>query len=133
MGSRGTARAGTFYNLYRHLCLETVFPALKPTQNCYLHYKSANLIVNWLLWSHMSSYWKTTLTIWPDMKASGQKFQTFYRIGENLEIQSKLFKNPNFPSLHELRKTWKYTQPQTNISKSKCWLYGWVGKTYVLI
>ena len=34
--------------------------------------------------------------------------------------QSKLFKNPNFPSLYELRKTWKYTQPQTNILKSKC-------------
>ena len=33
-----TAKAGTFFNLYRHLCLETVFPALKPTQNCYLHY-----------------------------------------------------------------------------------------------
>ena len=30
-------------------------------------------------------------------------------------MQSKVFKNPNFPSLYELRKTWKYTQPQTNI------------------
>ena len=34
----GTAAAGTFCNLYPHLCLETVFPALKLTQNCYLHY-----------------------------------------------------------------------------------------------
>ena len=37
-GSRGTATAGIFCNLYPHLCLETVFPALKLTQNCYLHY-----------------------------------------------------------------------------------------------
>ena len=43
---------------------------------------------------------------------------------ENLEMQSRLFKNPNFPSFYELRKTWKYTQPQTNISKSKCSIYG---------
>ena len=43
---------------------------------------------------------------------------------ENLEMQSRLFKNPNFPSLYGLRKTWKYTQPQTNISKSKCSIYG---------
>ena len=35
---RGTATAGTFCNLYTHLCLETVLPALKLTQNCYLHY-----------------------------------------------------------------------------------------------
>ena len=34
---------------------------------------------------------------------------------------------------YELGKTWKYTQPQTNISKPECWIYGWVGKTYVLI
>ena len=31
-------------------------------------------------------------------------------------MQSRLFKNPNFPSLtYELGNTWKYTQPQTNI------------------
>ena len=28
-----------------------------------------------LLWRYMSSYWKTTLTIWPNMKARGQKSQ----------------------------------------------------------
>ena len=38
MGLGGTAKAGTFFNLYCHLCLETVFPGLKLTQNCYLHY-----------------------------------------------------------------------------------------------
>ena len=34
---------------------------------------------------------------------------------------------------YESEKTWKYTQPQTNISKSKCCIYGWVEKTFVLI
>ena len=75
----------------------------------------------------MSLYWKITfsLTIWPNMKASGQKsqFQTFQWIGENLEMQSKLFKNSNFPFFYELEKTWKYTQPQANISKSQCNLW----------
>ena len=37
-GSRGAAAAGTFCNLYPHLCLETVFLILKQIQNCYLHY-----------------------------------------------------------------------------------------------
>ena len=27
------------------------------------------------LWGHMASCWKTTLTIWPNMKARGQKYQ----------------------------------------------------------
>ena len=51
--SRGTATAGRFCNLYPHLCLEIVFPALKLTQKCYLRYninifflKTANLIIN---------------------------------------------------------------------------------------
>ena len=33
--SRGTA-IGIFCNLYPHLCVETVFPALNMTQSCYL-------------------------------------------------------------------------------------------------
>ena len=37
-GCRGTVTAGTFFNLYPDLCLKIVFPALKLTQNCYLHY-----------------------------------------------------------------------------------------------
>ena len=51
----GDTAIGKLCNLYPHLCLETVFPVLKLTQNCYLHYvsifflKTANLIINWLL------------------------------------------------------------------------------------
>ena len=37
---RGTVTAGTFFNLYPDLCLKIVFPALKLTQNCYLHYNT---------------------------------------------------------------------------------------------
>ena len=35
------------------------------------------------------------------MKARGQKsqFSNFSMIGKNFEVQSRLFKNPNFPSL----------------------------------
>ena len=49
LGAGGTA-TGKFCNLYPHLCLETVLPALKLTQNFYLHYN--NIIINWLLLSY---------------------------------------------------------------------------------
>ena len=29
--------------------------------------KTANLTIKWLLWCHMSFYWKTALTIWPNI------------------------------------------------------------------
>ena len=52
----GSAATRKFCNLYPHLCLETVFPALKLTQNCYLHYnmtifflKTGSLIIDCLL------------------------------------------------------------------------------------
>ena len=34
----GGAATEKHWNLYPHLCFETVFPALKLNQNCYLHY-----------------------------------------------------------------------------------------------
>ena len=36
LGAGGTA-TGKFFNLYPHLCLEKVFPAVKLVQNSYLH------------------------------------------------------------------------------------------------
>ena len=60
----GTGGAATekFRNLYPHLCLETLFPALKLIQNGYLHYNITFLLENWQfnhklvppLLSHMS-------------------------------------------------------------------------------
>ena len=49
----GSAGRGKTYNLFRHLSFETILPALKLTQNCYLHYKYffikiGSLIINWL-------------------------------------------------------------------------------------
>ena len=81
------------------------------------------------LWCHMSSYWKTTLslTIWPNMKARGQKsqFSDFQWIGENLEMQFRYFRNPNFPSLLWIGKNLEiYTAPDQHfkIPMLKRWM-----------
>ena len=69
------------------------------------------------LWRHMSLYWKTTHTIYQIGRQGVKSLnsQTFTWIGENLEMQTCLFKNSNFPSVLWIGKYWKYTQPQTNI------------------
>ena len=113
------SRSRNICNLYPHLCLETVFPALKLTQNCYLPYninifflKTANLIINWLL-SDATCH-RTERLPW-NMKGQGDKnlsFQTIKWIGENLEIQSRLFKNPNFPSLMKWEKLGNIYSPR---------------------
>ena len=68
------------------------------------------------LWRLMSSYWKTilSLTIWPNMKAKGQKsrFLNFSVNCRNLEMQSRLFKYSNFLSLLWIGKNLEiYTVP----------------------
>ena len=92
--------------------------------------KTANLIINWLLSDatcHRTERLPTASSfdqIW----RQGDKnlnFQTFQWIGENLEIQSRLFENRNSHLFSSL--LW-ITQPQTNISKFQCWIYGWVGE-----
>ena len=90
------------------LYLETVFWALKLTQNCYLHY-NINSIENWLFnYKLAPPVWRTTCrserpsSTFGKIWRQGDKnlnFRTFKWIGENLEVQSKLFENPNFPSL----------------------------------
>ena len=95
----------------------------------------AILIINWFLWRHLSSYWKTTCTIWPN--GQGTKISIFKHFSELGKIwkYNLSFPKSQFPIsfFYELGKTWKYTQPQTIISKSKCWIYIWLGKTYVII
>ena len=112
-------------------------------KNCYLHYnikifflKNASLIINWLLSDttcHRTERPPSALPfdqIW----RQGDKnlnFQTFQWIGENLEMQSRLFKNPNFPSLLWIGKN---LEIHTALDQHfKCWIYGWVWKTDVLI
>ena len=113
------SRSRNICNLYPHLCLETVFPALKLTQNCYRPYninifflKTANLIINWLL-SDATCH-RTERLPW-NMKGQGDKnlsFQTFKWIGENSEIQSRLFRKPNFPSLMKWEKLGNIHSPR---------------------
>ena len=77
--------------------------------------KTLNLIINWPLWCHMSSHWKTNLTIWQNMKAKGQKLQFsnfLVNWGKFGNAISKLFKNPNFLSLLWIGKNFEiYTAP----------------------
>ena len=86
------------------------------------------------LWGHLSLYWKTILTILTIYEGKETKiliFKLFSELGEIWKCNLGFSKIPISHLLYELGKTWKYTQPKTNMSKSKCWIYGWVGKTYV--
>ena len=93
--------------------------------------KTANLIINWFLSDALCHCTERPPSVSPfdQIWRQGDKnhnFQTFQWIGGNLEMHSRLFTNRNFPSLLWIAK------PQTNISKYQCWIYGWVGRTYVL-
>ena len=45
VGGSGSTTPGKYFNSYYHLSLETVFPALKLTQNCYIK----NISFSWKL------------------------------------------------------------------------------------
>ena len=62
-------------------------------------------------WCHMSSYWKTTLTILPNMKAKGQKsqFSNFSEFGKIWKYNLGFSKIPVSHLIYELRKCWKYS------------------------
>ena len=92
MGLGGTAKAGTFFNLYCHLCLETVFPGLKLTQNCYLHYNinifsgtkivgKGTKISTFKLFSELDKIWKCNLDF-----SENHNFPSFSWIGESLKV-----------------------------------------------
>ena len=42
----GGPATGKLYKLYSFLCLETVIPALKLTQNCYFHHNTTFSLEN---------------------------------------------------------------------------------------
>ena len=100
--------------------------------------KTANLIINWLL-SDATCYRTekpSSASPFDQIWRQGDKnldFQTFQWLAKIWKCNLGFSKIPIFHLFYKLGKTWKYTQPQTNISKSQCWIYGWVGKTYVLI
>ena len=60
-------------------------------------------------------------------------FKLFSELGKIWKCNLGFSKFPIFYLFYELGKTWKYTQPKINILKSKFWIYGWIGKSYVLI
>ena len=77
--------------------------------------KTANLIINWLLSDATCHRTERPPSPFDQIWRQGDKnlnFQTFQWIGENLEMQSRLFKNPNFPSLLWIGKNLEiYTAP----------------------
>ena len=120
---------GKFCNSYHHLCLKTVFTALKLAENSYKYFNITIFFKNWqfnhqlapVLICHML-HWKTFLTISQNTNARRlQKWQFSNCLVnyEKLEVQPRLLKISVFLLFHELGKAWKYTQPKANISKSK--------------
>ena len=99
--------------------------------------KTANLIINWLLSDttcHRTERPPSSVDqIWRQGGKKSQFSNFFSELGKIWKCNLGWSKNPISHLFYELGKTWKYTQPQTNISNSKCWICGWVGKTYVLI
>ena len=77
--------------------------------------KTANLIINWLLSDATCHRTERPPSPFDQIWRQGDKnlnFQTFQWIGENLEMQSRLFENPNFPSLLWIGKNLEiYTAP----------------------
>ena len=117
--------------------METIFPALKLTWNSYLHCNVNIFLKNWQINHklvppspmHML-YWKAIFTIWQNIKNRGlQKLQFWNTLANQEKCSLDYLKIIIFYLFHELRKTWKYAQLKTNISKSKFWIYGWTGKS----
>ena len=77
--------------------------------------KTAYLIINWLLSDATCHQTEIPSSLLDQIWRQGGKninFQTFQWIGENLEMQSRLFKSPNFPSLLWIGKNLEiYTAP----------------------
>ena len=138
----GSTATGKCCNSYLDLYIETVFTALKLTLNCYLHYNINIFFENWqfihklaLSFLRHMLYWKTILTVWQNLKAKGDtsKIPVFKLLSEFEEISKGCLGYPKiaiFHLIYELGKTWKYTQPKLNISKSKFWIYIWIGQGY---
>ena len=99
--------------------------------------KTGNLIINWLLLSYATERTERLPSPFDkNMKARGlQKSQFLNSLvnwGKTWKCSLGFSKIPISHLLYELGKTWQYTQRKTNISKSKFWIYGWFGKSYIL-
>ena len=108
---------GKFCNFYPHLNFVVVLPALRLTQILCINIKNS-FLENWqfnhklalpLLCTYQA--WKTILTIWQNMKVTGNQktliFQLFRNLRKNLEVHTKLtFRNPNFPFIPWIGENW---------------------------
>ena len=116
----GSTATGKFSILYSHLCLETVFLALKLTQDCYIHYnifflKTGNVIINWLLLSDATCRTEklSSPSDYPSPEGNGSsKIEIFKLVSEMVKIWKCSLgysKIPIFHLFHELGKTEAYT------------------------
>ena len=137
----GTA-SEKFCNLYPHLCLETVFPTLNLCKIIISIIIQTFWLKSWWfnhklappLLCHMSC-WRTILTVW--QKYEGQMTSKIPAFKHFSELGKICWCSPGFSKIpihhfYELGKTWSIHSP-THISKSKFWIYGWIGRKYVLI
>ena len=115
-----------FLNFYPHLCLETVFTALKLKQICcmniYEHLCSWKLAIESQIGSSSPTHIKIVLTTRQNMKVSrtfmnwnklwrttratltNPSFQYFSELGKSLKyMRGPTLKNPNFESKNELK------------------------------
>ena len=99
--------------------------------------KTANLIINWLV---VSGVPQVVLKDHPqhltEYEGKGTKIsicKLFNKLGKNWKCHLRFSKVPISHLFYALEKTWKYTQPKTNISKSRFRIFGWIRKIYVLI
>ena len=142
-----------FCNFYSHLSLETVFPALKVIENCYINMT----ISSWKLTP--SLFFKHTVNerlspqpdkIWNYGDFKNPNVPALQWIGKKFEVQPRFIsKKPNFPLFFWIEKIWEVqlknihksqnlsvdleVLPKTNTHKSQFRIYVWIGKSYVLI
>ena len=119
VGGSGSTTPGKCFNSYHHLSLETVFPALKLTQNYYI--KKYFFLGNWQFTHKLGLHlFPTNILCLKDyphnltkhMKSKGPQkhnFWTLYGIGKKSETQTMLiFKNSKFPSFFKNWENWEF-------------------------
>ena len=98
----GVATPGKFCNFPPLLSLETVFPALKLTQNCYLNIKISSFWKTGNLFHKVERLFSQSNKIWNQCDFKNPKFSALFLIGKiwncNLGVYSK---NPISHLFHE--------------------------------
>ena len=121
------------FQFYPHLSLETISPAVKPTENWCINMKTSFLgnrrfnhkLAPSLLHTYQAS--QTVLTIWENMKETGiQIFQVlnslanYEKSGSTAQVNIQI-SQPQFSIFLWVRKKFK-VQPKTHFQNSKFWI-----------